>query len=159
MDYWREVVLQEIGFFAGPETSQHQNGFAHAGFADVDAFVGAGDAEPVGAGLLEDFGDLRAAVAVAVALDDGENLARRLALFAGRIDEVADGAQVVGERGFGNFGPHRPAFDVQLLRWVRRHGGPERKIVYDIRAAGVGWPRGWLRERQHCGGEQSPRRC
>src|SRR5258708_30460070 len=69
MDYWSQIVFQETSFFAGPKTSQHENRFAHAGFAHVDAFVGAGNAEPVGAGLLQDLGNLRAAVAVAIALD------------------------------------------------------------------------------------------
>src|SRR5690348_15614905 len=98
MDYWSQIVFQETSFFAGPETGQHQNGFTHTGFAYVDAFVGAGDAEPVRAGPLEDLGNLRATVTVAVALDDGEHLARRLALFVRRIDEGPDGAQIVRER-------------------------------------------------------------
>src|SRR4029077_486174 len=127
MDHVSQVVLQKIGFFAGPETGENQDGFAHAGFADVDTFVGAGDAEPVGAGLLQDFGDLRAAVAVDVAFDYGEHLARRLALFVWRIDEVADGAKVVRESGRGDFRPHWAAFDFQLALLSRRHGRPGRK--------------------------------
>src|SRR6266849_3875323 len=135
MDYWSQIVFQETSFFAGPKTSQHENRFAHAGFAHVDAFVGAGNAEPVGAGLLQDLGNLRAAVAVAIAFDDGQHLARRFALFVGRIDEVADGAQIVGQRRNGNLGPDRPPFDFQLVSRALRHWSSRRKIVYDIRAA------------------------
>ena len=142
MDHGSQIVLQEVGFFAGPKAGEHQDGFADAGFADVDAFVGAGDAEPIGAGLLEDLGDLPAAVTVAIALDDGEHLARCFALFVRRIDEVADGAEIVGERGRGDFRPHGAAFEFQLVFLSWRHGRPERKIVYDIRAAGAEAARG-----------------
>ena len=70
MHYRCEIVLQEIGFFAGPETGQHQDRFAHASFAHVNAFIRAGDTEPIGDSLLKNSRDLRTAVAVAIALHD-----------------------------------------------------------------------------------------
>src|ERR1700693_2030395 len=142
MDHGSQIVLQKVSFFARPEAGEHQDGFAYAGFANVDAFIGAGHAEPVGTGLLKDSGDLRAAVTVGVALDDGEHLAWDLALFVWRVDEGTDGAEIVGERGRGDFRPHGAGFDFQLAFLARRHSCPERKIVYDIRAAGVEAPRG-----------------
>src|SRR5260370_17277242 len=65
MDYGSEIVLQEIGFLPGPETCQHQDRLAHPGLADVDAFVGAGDAEPIRAGFLQNFVASPAPLAVA----------------------------------------------------------------------------------------------
>ena len=53
----------------------------------------------------EGFGDLRAAVAVAVAFDDAENFARSFALLFGRIHELADYAEILGQSAEGNFGP------------------------------------------------------
>ena len=50
-------MSDEALFFAGPETSEDQNAFANSGFAQLDAFVGAGDSEPFGAGLLQGFGN------------------------------------------------------------------------------------------------------
>lgn len=105
MDYSREIVLDETRFFAGPETCEDENGIANAGFADGDAFFGAGYAKPMGASFFESFGDLRAAVAVAVAFDDAENLARCLALLFGGIHELADYAEILGQCAEGNFGP------------------------------------------------------
>src|SRR5206468_8466521 len=84
MDNGREVVLEQTGFFARDEARQHENGLARASFPNGDAFVGAGHAKPVRAGSLKGFGDLWPAVAVAVALDDGQDLARRLALLSDR---------------------------------------------------------------------------
>src|SRR5207249_2354523 len=90
MDNGREVVLEQTGFFARDEARQHENGLARASFPNGDAFVGAGHAKPVRAGSLKGFGDLWPAVAVAVALDDGQDLARRLALLSRRIHVVAN---------------------------------------------------------------------
>src|ERR1700738_20321 len=142
MDYRSQVVLQKIVFFAGPEAGEHEDRLAYAGFADVDAFIGAGDAKPIGAGLLENPGDWRAAVTVTVTLDDREHHARRLALFVCRINEVADCTKVVRERGRGHFRPHGSPFDFRSVFLSWRHGRPEKKIVYDIRAAGAEAPRG-----------------
>src|SRR5271168_1728699 len=105
VDYGGEVVLDDARFFSGNEAGEDENRLAHADFADGDAFFGAGDAEPVGAGFLQRLGDLRAAVAVAIAFDDGENFSRRLALFVRRVDEVANGVEVVRESGEIDFGP------------------------------------------------------
>jgi hypothetical protein len=73
-------VFDQADFFARRKAGEHQDGFAYASFADGYAFFGAGYAEPVGAGLFEGFGDLGAAVAVAVAFDDAEDFARGLAV-------------------------------------------------------------------------------
>ena len=81
-------------FFAGDETGEDQDGLADAGFAQADALFGAGDAEPVGAGFFEGFGDLGAAVAVGVSFDDAENFSRRGALFRFRIHVGADGLKL-----------------------------------------------------------------
>src|SRR5439155_1613789 len=109
MDNGREVVLEQTGFFARDEARQHENGLARASFPNGDAFVGAGHAKPVRAGSLKGFGDLWPAVAVAVALDDGQDLARRLALLSRRIHVVANGCEVVRERTERNLGPDRPS--------------------------------------------------
>ena len=76
-----EIVLQEIFFLAGPETAENQDRRADAGLANFDALTGGGNAEPIRAGLFEGLGDSRATMAIAIAFDDGENLARSLALF------------------------------------------------------------------------------
>src|SRR5690349_386761 len=76
-----EIVLEQAGFLAGDESRKDENGLANASFAHGNAFIGAGDAKPIGARLFERLGDLRTAVAVTIALDDGQNFARRLALF------------------------------------------------------------------------------
>jgi len=80
-DGWRNFVGEKLRFFAGPKTGERKDGFAYTGFADLFAFAGAGDAEPVGARSFESFGNLRSAVAVAVAFDDAENFARCGAFF------------------------------------------------------------------------------
>src|SRR5258708_29809095 len=85
MDYRGQVVLQEIGFLTGPEACQHQDRLAHSPLTDVDALVGAGDAEPIRTGFLHDLCDLRAAAAVAVVFSDRVPSAGRLTLFAGGI--------------------------------------------------------------------------
>src|SRR5207244_10804062 len=82
MDNGREVVLEQTGFFARDEARQHENGLARASFPNGDAFVGAGHAKPVRDGSLKGFGDLWPAVAVAVDIDDGQDLARRLAVLS-----------------------------------------------------------------------------
>src|SRR6266404_1502028 len=91
MHHWSQIMLQQICFFAGPETGQHQNWFAYARFANVDPFIRAGDAEPVRASFFEYFGNLRSAMPIAVALHNREHFARRLTLFVRRIHEVANG--------------------------------------------------------------------
>src|SRR5262249_28159864 len=100
-----DFVFEELVFFAGPETGEGENRFANAGFAYSFSFRGAGDAEPIGASPFKCLGDLRAAVAVAVAFDDTENFSRRCALFVWRIHEVADGVKIVREGGERDFGP------------------------------------------------------
>jgi len=74
-----EVVFEERGFFAGPEAGENQNRLANASLANLDAFGGGSDAEPVGASFFKDFCDLRAAMTVTVALDYRQDQARSLA--------------------------------------------------------------------------------
>lgn len=112
MDYCREIVLDETVFFAGPETCQNENRVLNAGFADGDAFFGASDAEPIRAGFFEGFGDFGAAVAVTIAFDDAENLARSLALLSGRIHEFADGAEIFRQGAQRDFGPDGAAPEI-----------------------------------------------
>src|ERR1700758_3272742 len=102
-------MLEKIFFLAGPEAAKNKDWSANAGFADLYAFPGGSYAEPIRAGLFEGLGDLWAAVAVRVALHNGENFSRRLALFRGRVHVVADGAKISRERGERNFRPDRAA--------------------------------------------------
>src|SRR5579859_215689 len=104
-----QVVFEEPRLFAGPETREHENRFADSSFADGNAFLRAGDAEPIGTGFFESFSDLRPSVAVAVALDDAQDFARRFPLLARRIHKRADGPKILGERRKGNFRPDRAA--------------------------------------------------
>src|ERR1700730_1022943 len=53
MNHRREVMLQESGFFPGPETGEHENGLAHSGLANLDSFRRAGYAEPIRPSLLQ----------------------------------------------------------------------------------------------------------
>ena len=111
-----EIVLEQASFFAGHEACEDENGLANAGFAHGDAFVGAGDAKPVRACFFQRFGNLRATVAVAVAFDDGQDLARGLALFVRGIHVLPNGLEVVREGAEGNLRPDRPArFAMSLL--------------------------------------------
>src|SRR5438093_545285 len=58
--------------FARDEAGENQHGPLYAGLPDGDSLFGAGDAEPIGAEFFERFGDLRPAVAVAIALHDAQ---------------------------------------------------------------------------------------
>src|ERR1700761_4216223 len=109
MNSWSEIVLDEGFFFAVPETTEHEDGCAHADFADINAFAGRGDAEPVGAKSFESFCDLRATVTVAIAFHDRKDFARRAAFFRWRIDVIADGVEILPQRGETYFCPNRTA--------------------------------------------------
>ena len=85
-----QVVVYQALLFAGNKTGENQHGLAHAGFAHGNAFFGAGDAEPVGAGFFKRLRYLRTPVAVAVALYDGQDFPWCFALFRWRINVVAD---------------------------------------------------------------------
>lgn len=100
-----QIIFKKARLFAWPETCEDKDRVADAGFTHGDAFFGAGHAEPIGAGFFEGFGDLRAAVAVAVAFDDAKDFARRFALLVRRIDKLADCAEILGQSAEGNFGP------------------------------------------------------
>src|SRR6266478_1980444 len=78
----RQVVLQKLGFFAGPEAGEHQNRFAHSDLAHIDAFVGAGDAEPVGAGFLQNLRTLRRVLRFSLLGLTKSRIARRLCVSA-----------------------------------------------------------------------------
>ncbi len=149
MNHRREAMLHKTGFFAGPETGQHQDGLAHSSFANRDAFRRAGHAEPVRSSLLENFGHLRPAMAVAIALHDGQNHPGRLAVFVRGIHMVADGAKIVGERGDGDFGPDRASCDFDVVLLLGCHRFPEEKnSVRHPRGTGRNTAR-MPRERQH----------
>src|SRR5882724_4718519 len=92
-----QSMFDQALLFALHKAGQDEYWVANAGFTQGNAFVRASHAEPIGSGLLESFGDLRAAMTVAIAFDDRENLARRLALFARRIHVFADGVEVVDQ--------------------------------------------------------------
>ena len=100
-------MLHEPRFFSRHKTCQHQDRLADAVLADRDSLVRACNAKPVRPGFLQRLGHLRAAVPIAVALDDGENLARRFALFVRRIDVLADRFQILRQRAKRNFRPYR----------------------------------------------------
>ncbi len=78
------MVVENSLFLARPEAGEDQDRFANAALAQFGAFRGASDAEPVGADLGEGAGDGNDAVAVGVALDDGENFPARAASARGR---------------------------------------------------------------------------
>src|SRR6266478_5766337 len=76
MDHRREVVLHQPGFFSRHETREHQDRLSNAVLANRNALVRAGNAKPFRAGLLQSLCHFRAAVAVPIAFDYGEYLAR-----------------------------------------------------------------------------------
>src|SRR5216683_3172140 len=103
-DRGREVVVENSLFLARPKSSENQDRFANAAFPQLGALRGAGHAEPIRAGLGEGARDGNDAVAVGVALDDGENFPARAASARG-IDVVADRAQIVRQRSQTYFRP------------------------------------------------------
>src|SRR6266436_1008459 len=155
-----QIMLQQICFFAGPKTGQHQNWLAYACFANLDTFICASNAEPVRTRLLQYFGNLRSAMPIAVALHNREHFAWRLTLFVRRIDEIANRPQVVYKRGRGNLRPHGSPFNLHLFFLSRRHGRPERQIVYDIPAAGTEAQRGcFLKDNSQVRSNRQASRC
>src|SRR5580700_3747562 len=92
-------------FFALPETGEHQNRLANSGIAQISAFVGTSDAEPIGSRLSQYFGDGNSAQAVGVGLDDGKN-------FPFAAHQPANDPQIVQDRGGGNLRPNRPPFQL-----------------------------------------------
>jgi len=113
----RQVVVEETLLFAGPEAGKNENRAADTGFADFRAFGGAGDAEPLRASLLQGFGDLRPAVAVAIAFDDREDFTRGFALLPGRIYIGADGMKIEFEGGKRNLRPDGPPDEVYAVHF------------------------------------------
>ena len=107
MDHRRQVVLHQPGFLSRHETGKNQNWLSNTGLADGDAFVRARDAKPVRPGLLQRLRHFRAAVAVTIAFDDRENLARRFAFFLRRVYVLANRFQIVCQRAKRNFRPDR----------------------------------------------------
>src|SRR5438132_2181628 len=104
-----DAICKQLRLFTGPKTCERKNRFAYAGFANLFALGGASDAEPIGTRFFEGFGNLRAAVAIAIAFDNAEDFSRGGALFGFRIHEIANGMKIVCERGERNIGPHWPA--------------------------------------------------
>jgi len=113
VDHRREVVCEEAGLFARPKTGEDKDRLADARLADGDAFFRASDAKPIRAGLFEGLGDLRPAMAIAVALDDAKDFPRPFAAFFQRIHEFADGVKVLGKRRQGDLSPHGAAFEMR----------------------------------------------
>ena len=150
MNYGSEIVFDETGFFAGPKTCEDENWIANTGFANGDAFLGTGDAEPIGAGFFESFGDLRAAVAVAIAFDDAQDFARSLALLAGRIHELAYGAKILSQRAERDFRPNRTSCFLAGILMCACHGPSEKFSLRHPSCAGR-QPHWMPRERQHLG--------
>ena len=87
----------KIFFFAGPEAAEDENRPVNASFAKFHAFASGGYTEPVGAEFFEGFGNFRAAVTVAVAFDDAEDLAGDVAFFGGWADVGADGVEIIAQ--------------------------------------------------------------
>ena len=77
----RQVVLDQIFFFARPEAAEHENGLAHARFAKLHAFAGGSDAKPIGPKAFEGLGYFGPAVAVTVAFDDRKNFCAEFRAF------------------------------------------------------------------------------
>jgi len=111
-------------FFAWPEPAEHENGLAHSRFAKLHAFASGSDTEPVGTEFLEGLGDFRAAVPVAIAFDDRENLSRRLALLGSGVYVAANGVEVVTKRAERNFSPDRTAHKVDRVAAAAGHAIP-----------------------------------
>src|ERR1700722_4634518 len=91
------MIVQNPLFLARPESGEDQDRLANAGGAQLGAFRGAGDAEPVGAGLGQRARNRNDAVAVGVALDYCKDFPPRGARALG-IHVVADGAEIVRQR-------------------------------------------------------------
>ena len=100
-------MLQKRSCRPRPEAGKNQDRLAHSRFAHLDAFRGARHAKPVGPRLLQNFRHARPTVAVAIAFDDREYLARSLALFSRGIHKVANGAEVMRQRRRGDLRPDR----------------------------------------------------
>src|SRR5207253_7250616 len=77
MNHCRKVVIHQPVFFSGHETREHQDRLSNTVLANRDALVRARNAEPVRASLLQCLCYFRAAMAVAIAFYDGENLDRK----------------------------------------------------------------------------------
>src|ERR1700728_1325006 len=128
-DRGREMVLYQALFFAGPETCENQDRFANPGAAQLDAFIGAGDAEPFGAGFLQRFGNWDGAEAVGVGLNDSEN-------FPICADVLPDYAQIMDDGLERNLRPNRPAFEMNGFR----HRHLEGQTPYRWRERNSGQP-------------------
>src|ERR1700687_1829191 len=127
---WRQAMLDDALFLARPKTSHHQDRLFDAGIANLDAFFGAGDPEPIRSSLFQGFGARRSSVPVSGAFYNGKNLSRLATILVCWIDVLADRAQVIGQRSQVYFGPDLPARKLYLSFMIPRHFGPyfpERK--------------------------------
>src|SRR6267154_6501427 len=107
-DRGREIVLKNALLFAGPEASENQYRLANAALAKLGAFRRTRDAKPIGAcpGQRARYG--YDAMAVGVALDDGEHHSSRAEL-AARIRWIhvaPNRAQIVNQRSQTYFRPN-----------------------------------------------------
>ncbi len=100
----RKRVMQGVFFLAGIKSAQHQDASGDPCLAQKHAFVGGGDAEPLGAGLLQRGRTLFHAVSVSVALHhcaDGDLCA----------DVSLQHSKIVAQSGERNFSPVGPGLD------------------------------------------------
>src|SRR5271156_1582179 len=106
------MVSYQALFFAGPKAGEHQDALADARFAQLDAFVRAGDAEPFGAGFLQRLGNWDGAQAVSVRLHHRE-------YHALQSDVAPDYAQVLQDGLERNFRPDRASLEMD--RFAHRY--------------------------------------
>ena len=110
-DGGREIVLNELLLLPRPESGEDQNAFADASFAQFDAFVRAGDAIPVHAGLLERFRNGHRAESIRVRFHDRQNFGLRPHVTANRAKIFQDCLQ-------RNLHPYRASADMNFFRHV-----------------------------------------
>src|ERR1700722_665634 len=126
MDHRRQMVFDEARLLAGPETCEYKNRLLHAGFANGDAFLRAGDAKPVGAGFFESLGYLRSAVSIAIAFDDGKNFSGRFTFLFRRIHELLNSTEIIRQRAKGNLRPNRTSRFLRGTPLYACHGPSEK---------------------------------
>src|SRR5713101_8933017 len=135
MNHRREVVLDYSGFFSRHETGEDEDRLSDASPPNRNAFIRTGDAEPVRARLFERLCHFGAAVAVAIAFHDREDLALRLAFLFRRIYVLSDGLEIVRQSGKRDFSPDRASHFFVGTLWCGCHVLPEKNSVRHSRCA------------------------
>src|ERR1700730_12373784 len=119
-------MLDQARFLTWPKTRQHKHRLAHSSLTHGDALFRTRDAKPVRTSLLEGLSDLRAAVAVAIALNNAQNFSRRLASFFRRIYRLPNRSEIFRARAKRHFRPDStPCFLAGTLR-CDCHGPSEK---------------------------------